>query len=231
MSDDSGRLVVEDIRREFALPAGARVVLDGVSLTMSPGETVAVVGPSGSGKSTLLNIIGSLDQPTSGKVSLGAIDVTALDAAGAADYRGRRVGFVFQEHHLLPQCTALENVLLPTLALAGGSPTDSAERARSLLERMGLADRADSFPSKLSGGERQRVAVARALINGPGLLLCDEPTGSLDRDTAGSVAGLFGELVAERELMLVMVTHNMELAGTCSRVMELSGGSLAEAGG
>lgn len=217
-------LVVEHVRKEFALPSGPLVVLRDVSLSLSPGETLAVVGPSGSGKSTLLNIIGSLEVPTSGSVKVGGKDVTRLSGTELAEFRGGSVGFVFQDHHLLPQCTALENVMLPTLAV--GSAPDSAKRAAGLLGRVGLTERMNYFPAQLSGGERQRVAIARAMVNQPGLLLCDEPTGNLDRDTGERVGSLFAELAEEKDVMLIVVTHNLELAKRFLRVLELREGTL-----
>ncbi len=231
-------LTVEHLRKEFPSAAGPLVVLKDVSFELKPGESVSIVGPSGSGKSTLLHVLGSLDRPTSGTVRLGDIDVTALDAAGLASYRAAKVGFVFQDHHLLPQLTAIENVMLPMLALrtvplAGTVPSGRARTgadpaaARELLSRVGLAERADALPAKLSGGERQRVAIARALVNAPELLLADEPTGNLDRETAEPVARLFLELAREKKAMLVVVTHNMDLAARFDRVMQLKGGLLS----
>lgn len=220
------QLTVEGVRKEYESPGGALVVLRDVSLELSSGHTCAVVGPSGSGKSTLLNIIGSLDKPTAGSVSLADRRVSELEGAELADYRARRVGFVFQDHHLLPQLTALENVLLPTLA--AHSEEGAAERGRALLERVGLAERMHQLPSRLSGGERQRVAIARAMINRPPLLLCDEPTGNLDRDTGRHVADLFVELAAEHNVMLIVVTHDTALAQRFERCFELRDGILNE---
>jgi lipoprotein-releasing system ATP-binding protein len=216
-------LAVEAVSKEYDSAAARLSVLKDCSLALGAGESVAVVGPSGAGKSTLLNIIGSLDRPTSGSVRLGDAEVTALAGTALAQFRSRRVGFVFQDHHLLPQCSALENVLLPTLTLRdAGAPA----RARDLLERVGLGERLDSFPSELSGGERQRVAVARALVNGPPLLLCDEPTGNLDHETSAEVAALFLELSRERGAMLVVVTHNLEQARLFGSCLELRDGVL-----
>ena len=222
MADDA--LVVEGLTKDYDSPGGTLTVLRDVALTVQAGESVAITGPSGAGKSTLLNIIGALDQPTAGTVRLGQDEVTALAGAELAAFRSRRVGFVFQDHHLLPQCTAMENVLVPTLALSDRA--GAAERAADLLERVGLAERADHFPSRLSGGERQRVAIARAMINGAPLLLCDEPTGNLDRETGGRVADLFLELVRERDMMLLLATHDRELAARADRRFELRGGAL-----
>jgi len=227
------QLVVENITKEFGTPAGPLVVLKNVSLALSPGETLSVVGPSGAGKSTLLNIIGSLDKPTSGSVRLGDEEVADLSGARLAAFRSRQVGFVFQDHHLLPQCTALENVILPTLAADSskehGLPArghDAPARANELLDRVGLAERMDSFPAQLSGGERQRVAIARAMVNDPPLLLCDEPTGNLDQTTGDRIGSLFAELAAERDVMVIVVTHNLDLARRFRRTVELREGML-----
>ena len=216
-------LTVEHVRKEYDSSAGILLVLKDISLALAPGETLAITGASGSGKSTLLNIVGSLDKPTSGSVLLGEIAVTGLAGAALAGFRSRHVGFVFQDHHLLPQCTALENVMLPTLAASGRG---RASHAEALLERVGLGDRMHAFPPQLSGGERQRVAIARALVNGPPLLLCDEPTGNLDRKTGEQVGVLFKELATERDAMLIVVTHNLEFARRFSRCAELRDGVL-----
>ena len=221
-------LLVEHLRKEYPAPDGPLVILRDVSLSLKPGETLAIDGPSGSGKSTLLNIIGSLDTPTAGGVRLDGIDVTALAGDGLAGFRAVKVGFVFQDHHLLPQCSALENVMLPTLAADAADAADAAGRARMLLERVGLAQRMTSFPAQLSGGERQRVAIARALVNGPPLLLCDEPTGNLDNDTGARVGDLFIELARERQVMLIVVTHDLEFASRFGRLVELRDGMLVE---
>lgn len=224
MTEAGRRLVVEALVMEYATPAGPNRVLDGAALTAEPAETVAILGPSGSGKSTLLNIIGSLDRPTSGTVRLGEIDVTALDGSTLAAFRAREVGFIFQDHHLLPQLTAIENVALP--ALAAGTTDGAADRARALLERMGVGGRAEAFPAELSGGERQRVAAARALINGARLLLCDEPTGNLDRETGARLVEMLRELASDGVTVL-MVTHNTEQAALLDRRLLLRAGALA----
>jgi len=220
-------LVLQDVTKSYDTPDGPNTVLDGVSLEVPDAETLAVVGPSGSGKSTLLNIIGSLDAPTSGSVRLDDTEVTGLSGRELARFRARRVGFVFQDHHLLPQLTALENVVLPSLA--AGRRQEASTEALALLERVGVAHRADAFPAKMSGGERQRVAVARAMINSPQLLLCDEPTGNLDRENATSVVELFLELAAEKNVTVIMATHNLQLARRFDRCLELVDGALRAA--
>jgi len=219
------KLIVENVCKEF--PAGGRslVVLRDVSFELAAAENLAIVGPSGSGKSTLLGIIGTLEQPSSGRVVLDGQDTAQLAAAALAEFRNRRVGFVFQDHHLLPQCSVLENVLLPTLA-DGSTRQESMDRARLLIKRAGLEDRLHHRPAELSGGQRQRVALARALINRPGLLLADEPTGNLDRTTAETVGRLLLELQQQEEMMLIVVTHSLRLAGLMSRQLELDEGSL-----
>ena len=203
-------------------------VLRGVDLCVEEGESLAVVGPSGSGKSTLLQLIGALARPTSGTVRIDGADLGALDDDALADLRQRAVGFVFQAHHLLPLCSALENVLVPTLAAPRADRALAAVRARDLLDTVGLGDRLDHRPGILSGGECQRVAVVRALINEPRLLLADEPTGSLDADSAARIGALLGKLHAERGLTLIVVTHSEALAGGMQRRLTLGEGRLAE---
>jgi lipoprotein-releasing system ATP-binding protein len=205
-------------------------VLKGVSLEVARGESLAIIGPSGSGKSTLLNIIGTLDRATSGEVVLTGQDLSRLDEAKLAAVRNRQIGFVFQAHHLLPQCTVMENVLVPTLAGADGDARKNApERAERLLKRVGLGDRTTHRPGQLSGGERQRVAVVRALINQPQLLLADEPTGALDRAAAEQLAQLLLELNREEGVTLIVVTHALDLARKMGRVLELQDGILVPA--
>ena len=207
--------------------AGALAILNDISLDLTRGESLAIVGPSGSGKSTLLQIIGTLDRPTSGSVSLNGQDLSVLDDHQLAAVRNRQVGFVFQSHYLLPQCTVLENVLVPTLATDEAAARDSAsERAGRLLKRVGLGARMAHRPGELSGGERQRVAVVRALINQPPLLLADEPTGSLDQTSARELGQLLLELNREEGVSLIIVTHARELAQRMARVLELKEGQL-----
>jgi ABC-type lipoprotein export system ATPase subunit len=227
---DDALLELTDVTKRYESPdGGAAEVLKAVSLRVEAGESVAVAGPSGSGKSTLLNIMGTLDKPTSGRVVLAGRELSALDAKALAGIRNREIGFVFQLHHLLPQCTVLENVLIPTLVADGRERRAAPERARRLLDRVGLGDRALHRPGQLSGGERQRVAVVRALINGPRLLLADEPTGSLDRAAAQNLAGLLVELNREQGLTLITVTHSMSVAAQMGRRLELRDGKLLEA--
>ena len=194
---------------------------------MARGDAVAITGPSGSGKSTLLYILGTLDQPTAGDVRLLGQNPFAINGAALAKYRNANIGFIFQDHHLLPQCSVLENVLIPTLAGSGAGKAEEA-RATQLLDRVGLGDRLAHRPAQLSGGERQRVAVCRALINQPVLLLADEPTGNLDRATAESVGSLLLELNREQRTLLICVTHSLELAARFPRRMELVDGKLVE---
>ena len=203
-------LVVENLTKEYRTPGGALPILSGVSLTLKRGDAVAVMGPSGSGKSTLLYILGALEPPTSGSVTLDGRNPFALDERRLATFRNREVGFLFQDHCLLPQCSVLENVLTPTLVARGGN--DYGERARALLEEVGLSERTHHRPAELSGGEKQRAALARALMMRPTLLLCDEPTGNLDQKAADNVASLLLELHRAQETILVVVTHSAELA-------------------
>jgi ABC-type lipoprotein export system ATPase subunit len=223
------RLVLENVSKRYAGPDGADgpVILRDVSLTLAAGESLAVVGPSGCGKSTLLNLMGTLDRPTSGRVLLDGEDIAALDDDALAAVRCSRIGFVFQLHHLLPQCSALENVLVPTLAGPKRDGEADALRAVNLLERMDLGTRMDYRPGQLSGGERQRVAVARALINQPTMILADEPTGSLDRAAADDLAQLLVDACREEHATLVVVTHAAGLASRMGRAMELKDGTLA----
>ena len=213
----SVRLALGDVRKSFTTGKRTLEVLRGVSLEVLGGEAVAVTGPSGSGKSTLLHLIGTLDRSTSGTIELDGRAVHDLPEPELAAFRNRNVGFVFQDHHLLPQYTVLENVLLPTLAPGAESGMEIEDRARQLLERVGLAERLDHRPAELSGGEAQRVAVARALVQRPRLVLCDEPTGNLDPATARSVAELLFELHGSMRSILIVVTHSLELAARFRR--------------
>jgi lipoprotein-releasing system ATP-binding protein len=191
---------------------------------LQPGEALAILGPSGSGKSTLLYLLGTLERPTSGTYKLGEQEPFHLDDAKLAHFRNRSIGFVFQDHHLLPQCSVLENVLIPTLA---GASENLEARARQLLDRVGLSPRLDHRPAELSGGERQRVAVARALIHKPLVVLADEPTGNLDRQTAQTIGRLLIEMHQQEKTMLIVVTHSIDLASTLPRQMEMLDGTLA----
>jgi len=223
-------LKLEDVSKSFdsVQDAPPVSVLRGVNLELAQGESAAIVGASGSGKSTLLNLIGALDRPTSGRVLVDGADLSGLDENALADFRNRRIGFVFQAHHLLPQCTALENALIPTLPLPANAERNAApERARRLLARVGLGARLDHRPGQLSGGERQRVAVVRALINQPGLLLADEPTGALDRASSDALGQLLLELNAEEKVTLLVVTHASDLAARMARRLQLRDGQLS----
>ncbi len=206
--------------------AVAGAVLSGVNLELLAGESVSIVGPSGSGKSTLLNIMGGLDRPTEGKVELEGRDLALMKEDELARVRNRSIGFIFQSHHLLPQCTALENVLVPTLVNGALDRSEARRRAAQLLDRVGLKDRVHHRPGQLSGGERQRVAVVRALVNGPGLLLADEPTGALDSVSSENLSRLLTELNVEEGVTLVVVTHDARLAGMMGRRLLILDGRL-----
>jgi lipoprotein-releasing system ATP-binding protein len=223
-------LRVEHLSKDYPTRSGPLWVLRDVSLDLPRGAALAVMGPSGSGKSTLLHVLGTLDRPTAGTVRLDGKDPFALSEPELADFRNRHIGFVFQDHYLLPQCSVLENVLIPTLV--GHDDRGSAEAwARRLLDRVGLKQRLDHRPAELSGGERQRVAVARALIHHPLLVLADEPTGNLDRRTAQSVGQLLLELHREQQTILVVVTHSAELARQFPSQLEMADGTLQPADG
>ncbi|MGQ9609999.1 MAG: ABC transporter ATP-binding protein [bacterium] len=206
-------------------------VLKDLSLEVKIGESIAIIGPSGSGKSTLLNLIGALDRPNSGNVIIDGDDITKLDDEKLAELRNRKIGFVFQLHHLLPQCSVIENVLIPTLA-KNNQPlkNELMAYAMDLLRRVGLNEKISYRPGQLSGGERQRVAVVRALINHPILLLADEPTGSLDRENAENLVELLTELNKKDGVTVIMVTHSHELAKKMSRILQLQNGKLFEKG-
>jgi ABC-type lipoprotein export system ATPase subunit len=224
-------LKLEHVSKSYRAAEGSAPVpvLHDVSLQVASGESLSIIGPSGSGKSTLLNIIGTLDHADSGKVLLGGKELNAQDERSLASIRNREIGFIFQAHHLLPHCTVWENVLVPTLA-DNGSRSDGApeERAERLLKRVGLGHRLSHRPGQLSGGERQRVAVVRALINEPKLLLADEPTGALDRSSADELAKLLTDLNREENVTLIVVTHALDLARQMQRVFELQNGQLVQ---
>jgi len=219
-------LKVSQIFKSYGNSANPVEVLRGVSLKMQNGEALAIMGPSGSGKSTLLHLLGTLDKPTSGTIEIQGRDPFLLTEPQLARFRNQEIGFIFQDHHLLPQYTVLENVLIPAFAFG---KKEVSERARDLIQRVGLSHRWKHRPAELSGGERQRVAVARALINRPSILLCDEPTGNLDRSTAHSVADVLLQLHREEHGILVVVTHSHEFADRFERRFELNEGKLQPA--
>ena len=223
-------LIARDIRKSYPTPRGPLEILTGISLTLSRGDAIAITGPSGSGKSTLLYILGALEPPSSGTVTLDNSNPYELNERQQAAFRNRHIGFVFQDHSLLPQCSVLENVLTPTLAAARNGKDDNLRdderRARQLLEEVGLGARLDHRPAELSGGEKQRAAVARALILNPSVLLCDEPTGNLDRSSANTVAELLLNLHKERKTILVTVTHSAALAERFATRYEMDAGRL-----
>jgi lipoprotein-releasing system ATP-binding protein len=224
-------LIAKNIAKSYGTPRGELPVLAGVSLTLQRGDAVAIMGPSGSGKSTLLYVLGALEPPTSGSLTLDGQDPFTLGERAQAAFRNRHIGFVFQDHSLLPQCSVLENVLAPTLAAAGKekSAGDDERRARVILDQVGLSNRLDHRPGELSGGEKQRAAVARALILDPVMVLCDEPTGNLDHASAEAVAQLLLDLHARRQTILVVVTHSPALAGRFPLRYEMDGGTLVKA--
>jgi lipoprotein-releasing system ATP-binding protein len=217
-------LEAKNISKSYLTPRGPLPILNNVTLSLASGEGIAIIGPSGTGKSTLLYILGALDPPTSGEVTLDGRNPFTLSDKEVSEFRNRDVGFVFQDHCLLPQCTVLENVLIP--AMVGTRADDAEQRAKRLLDQVGLSHRLDHRPAELSGGEKQRVAIARAMIRSPKLLLCDEPTGNLDRHTALQVADLLAEMNRASKNILVVVTHSAELAGRFPRVYELVEGQL-----
>ena len=203
-------------------------VLKDANLQISAGESVAITGPSGSGKTTILNLLGTLDLPNSGSVQISGRDVASLGKQEIAQLRNQELGFVFQSHHLLPHCTVLENVIVPTLAKGGRASDEMIARASALLKRVGLEHRTEHLPGRLSGGERQRVAVVRALINSPKIILADEPTGALDRASAAEIGQLLSELNRIDNVTVVVVTHSQELAARFGRIVEVQAGKLIE---
>jgi len=219
-------LIANGVSKDYPTRTGALSILRNVSVSLSRGDALAVMGPSGSGKSTLLHILGTLDQPTAGTVTLEGTNPFTLPERDLAAFRNRRIGFVFQEHHLLPQCSVLENVLVPTLVSKDTQPAETEAYARQLLERVGLGGRLDHRPAELSGGERQRVAVARSLVLKPVLLLADEPTGNLDRKNATAIGELLLELHRQENNILVVVTHSSELAKLLPKQAEMNDGML-----
>lgn len=219
-------LIANNIVKRYESDGGSSLqILSGISLELSSGENLAIVGPSGSGKSTLLAILGTLDRPTEGTVTLDEVDPFQLDDPALAKFRSQQIGFVFQDHHLLPQCTVLENVLVPFLA-DGRAAGEQIAAAEKLLDRVGLRDRTLHRPAQLSGGEKQRVAIARALVREPRVLLADEPTGNLDQSTAAGVLQLLIELQQERQSIMVVVTHSESLASQLQRRAVLDEGTL-----
>jgi len=220
-------LKVEGLTKSFEMGGNLLPVLKGIDLEVETGERIAIVGQSGSGKSTFMHVIGTLDQPTSGRVFLHGLDAFARADAELDTLRNRHIGFVFQFHHLLPDQDAVHNVMIPAL-IGGMGPDEARQRAEVLLDRVGLSDRLDHRPGELSGGEQQRVALARALVQGPKLLLADEPTGNLDPDTAAEMLNLMLELNAEQKTTLLVVTHSSSLADQFPRQLALEGGQFVE---
>jgi len=225
--DDKPLLRLSGLKKSY--DDGVKVeVLHGIDLEVRAGEMAALMGPSGSGKSTLLNQIGLLDRPTEGKIELLGTDVAKLDDAGLTALRGRTLGFVFQFHHLLPALSVIENVMMPAAAVQGGFSREMIPRAQGLLEAMGLGDRGKAYPRQLSGGMQQRVAVARALMNDPALVLADEPTGNLDTKSSDKVFELMLRRNEERGTAFLIVTHSHEVAQRCRRVIEIVDGRIAD---
>ena len=219
-------LQAHNISKSYPTPRGPLPILSDVSITLDQGEAIAIVGPSGAGKSTLLYILGALEPPTAGTVTLDGCDPFTLPDKELSAFRNKEVGFVFQDHCLLPQCTVLENVLIPTMVASSNG--DVQARARQVLDQVGLSHRLDHRPAELSGGEKQRVAIARALIRDPKLLLCDEPTGNLDRHTAEQVANLLLEVNHASKAILIVVTHSAELAARFPKSFELTEAGLRQ---
>ena len=225
-------LEVSNVSKHYPTPRGPLTVLSDVSFSLAPGEAAAITGPSGSGKSSLLYILGALEPPSSGTVTLGGRNPFQLGSSALAGFRNSDIGFVFQDHCLLPQCSVLENVLVPTLVARGngGVGGEDARVARSLIEQVGLGDRIDHRPGELSGGEKQRVAIARALIRNPRLLLCDEPTGNLDQASASTVASLLVDLHRTLQNVLIVVTHSTKLASEFPIRFEIADAHLRRSG-
>jgi ABC-type lipoprotein export system ATPase subunit len=220
---------IQNLVKRYSGPAGDITVLDELELKVLKGDSIAIVGPSGCGKTTLLNILGTLDIPSSGSVSISGKSLEGMDADERARFRNHTLGFVFQQHFLLPQCSVLENVIMPRLAGDWEESEDETrERARKLIQELGLEHRLDHMPFQLSGGERLRAAVARALINQPALVLADEPTGSLDPSMGDQVADVFAQLNNQHDVTLVTVTHNMALADRMGKVYSLENGKLQQ---
>ena len=222
-------LQVTNLHKEYPTPTTPLIVLRGINFALNPGDSLAILGPSGSGPSTLLNILGTLDTPTQGTVTLNGANPFDLSAADLARFRSHNIGFVFQDHHLLPQCTALENILITKLA-NGKVTADDEARAKELLAKVGRTDRASHLPSELSGGERQRIAIARALMNKPTLLLCDEPTGNLDSKTSATIAQLILDLATAQSTMIIAVTHSAHLASLFHTQLHMQDGQLIRQG-
>jgi len=229
MSADEALLTLEGVGKTYGGEVSTEV-LRGIDLSVGKGDLVALVGPSGSGKSTLLNLIGLLDRPTTGRVLIDGRAVEQFDDDGLTKLRGEKLGFIFQSHHLLPGLTVIENVMLPSAAAQGGFQSSMRAPAKALLDAMGLEDWADARPRQLSGGMQQRVAVARALMNDPPLVLADEPTGNLDTETSNQVFDLLRRRNIERNTAFLIVTHDLALARRCERVIELVDGAVVYEG-
>jgi lipoprotein-releasing system ATP-binding protein len=215
-------LTISHVNKDYPAPHGPLTVLSDVSFSVAPGEAAAITGPSGSGKSSLLYMLGALEPPSSGEITLGGRNPFTLSPTALADFRNAEIGFIFQDHCLLPQCTVLENVLVPTLVAKKADGT--SELARTLLDQVGLSGRLDHRPAELSGGEKQRVAIARALIRRPKLILCDEPTGNLDQKSASTVASLLLDLHRRQQNILIVVTHSERLAAEFPIRFEIEAG-------
>jgi lipoprotein-releasing system ATP-binding protein len=225
-------LDVSHVGKQYPTPRGPLAVLADVTFSLAPGEAAAIMGPSGSGKSSLLYMLGALEPPTTGVITIGGCNPYSLAPDALAQFRNAEIGFVFQDHCLLPQCSVLENVLVPTLVARPAGPQtadDTAQRARQLVRQVGLAERSDHRPAALSGGEKQRVAIARALIREPRLLLCDEPTGNLDQTSAAEVASLLLDVHRRQQNVLIVVTHSERLAALFPIRFEITGGALTRA--